>query len=987
MPPELANHSKFRILKELGRGGMGVVYKAENRFMEMTVALKVINKSLLDNPAALERFDREVRAAAKLVHPHIVRALDAERAGELRLLVMEFVEGASLFDVLKKKGPLPIPHACHYARQAALGLQHAHEQGMVHRDIKPHNLMLTPRGQVKILDFGLARLASEQKRGGGLTRTGDFMGTPDYVAPEQAMDASQADIRADIYSLGCTLYALLTGRPPFQEDSVVNLVLAHIQKEPVSLSQLRSDIPAELSAVVDRMLTKDPAQRFQTPLEVAQALAPFCKTSPKPAAQPLPASGEGAVSHDARTVLPGDTSQVQGLGTNAVKLPPRSDVAVTAAEKESPFADLASAPAPSPKKEKAGREAVRTTAAAWWQRPPIVAAVGAAILALAVGTWLLAGVIFRVETDKGTLVVEIKDPDVEARIKNGQLILSGPDGKVRYKLAPSERNQQIDAGPYKIRVEGADGLVLDTPEFTLRKGREVTVRVTLKQKGVKTDLPAKPDVPGKSAPPADPQGFVPLFNGKDLTGWKSLSTNKARWEVKDAVLSGSGDTGYLFNDGTSYENFHLRVEAMINDGGNSGVFFRAPFGPTTPQGHPAFSYEAQINITHKDPNKTGSLYLANKVAAGLPNTLTELDKWFTLEVIADGPHVVVRVNGKVTANFIDLAVGTRSGRIALQVLDAATVVQFRKIDIKELPPGDLRLQYPHGGGVFEQVKGNVWLERVGNGLLYWREHARNNDDDGGGTVRLNRKIENDKAAFMHITRGNGAWWNIQGTTRWTQGARGGWSVLPRTPPPAKSPAARIGEWVPLLNGKDLRGWETAGNKNVTWTCEDQALVGRSSAQPAGLLLSDRADYENFHLRLETRLSEGAYGSLFLRCGPPNDGTTGNKCYAIRIGASSGAPPLTGSLVLSAHLDEAVPLLLADAAKVTPEPGEWFVLEVIAEGNHLRVLIEGKTVVDYTDANKTFTVGRIGLVCRPNSVLRFRKIEIKELPPTKTTDGK
>ncbi len=179
-------------------------------------------------------------------------------------------------------------HACHYVRQAALGLQYAHEQGMVHRDIKPHNLMLTPKGQVKILDFGLARLASEQKGEGGLTRTGDFMGTPEYVAPEQATDARTADIRADIYSLGCTLYFLLTGRPPFQEGQAVQTILAHLRKEPTPLSQLRSDLPAELWPVAARMLAKDPAQRFQTPLEVAQALAPFCKAGSRSAVPPLP---------------------------------------------------------------------------------------------------------------------------------------------------------------------------------------------------------------------------------------------------------------------------------------------------------------------------------------------------------------------------------------------------------------------------------------------------------------------------------------------------------------------------------------------------------------------------------------------------------------------------------------------------------------------------------------------------------------------------
>jgi serine/threonine protein kinase len=288
LPPELANHPKFRIIRELGRGGMGVIYLAEHRVLEKPVALKVISPAVLDNPQALSRFQAEVKAAGKLDHQNIARAYDADQAGELHFLVMEFVEGQSLAQLLERKGQLPVTAACHCACQAALGLQHAFEKGMAHRDIKPQNLMLTPKGQVKVLDFGLARLRGERKRA-GLTQADSFMGTPEYVAPEQAADARQADTRADIYSLGCTLYALLAGRPPFQEDTVVKLVLAHIEQEPRPLHELRPDVPPELSAVVAKMLAKDPARRFQRPVEVAQALAPFTKPGAKPARPSPPA--------------------------------------------------------------------------------------------------------------------------------------------------------------------------------------------------------------------------------------------------------------------------------------------------------------------------------------------------------------------------------------------------------------------------------------------------------------------------------------------------------------------------------------------------------------------------------------------------------------------------------------------------------------------------------------------------------------------------
>ncbi len=277
LPPELLRHPKFRVLRELGRGRMGIVYLAEHRVMNRPVAIKVISNSLLaDNDAPL-RFQAEVRAAASLDHQNIVRAFDAERAGGLHLLIMEFVEGPDLATLLKRRGPLPLADACRYAQQAALGLQHAFERGMVHRDIKPQNLMLTSEGVFKILDFGLACARSRQAKGTRLTQQDSFMGTPEYVAPEQAIDAREADNRADTYSLGCTLYALLAGRPPFVEANAVKLVLAHIEKEPMPLRQVRPAVPEALAATVAKMMAKDPAQRYQTPLEAARALAPFCR--------------------------------------------------------------------------------------------------------------------------------------------------------------------------------------------------------------------------------------------------------------------------------------------------------------------------------------------------------------------------------------------------------------------------------------------------------------------------------------------------------------------------------------------------------------------------------------------------------------------------------------------------------------------------------------------------------------------------------------
>jgi len=289
VPPELVDHPRYRILEVLGSGGMGVVFKAEHRLMERTVALKVIAHQLVDNAAAVERFRQEVKAAARLTHPNIVTAYDAEQAGDVHFLVMAYVEGASLDRVLHQRGPLPVAEACLLVQQAAQGLQHAHEKGMVHRDIKPGNLLVRSADRsgpieadahrqaalVKIADFGLSRFASEAVAVETLTASGALVGTPDYIAPEQAMNPRLADIRADIYSLGCTLYHMLAGRPPFSSASVLQKLICHRESPVPPLAESRPDAPAELIRVVERMLAKSPVDRYQTPAAVAQALAPL----------------------------------------------------------------------------------------------------------------------------------------------------------------------------------------------------------------------------------------------------------------------------------------------------------------------------------------------------------------------------------------------------------------------------------------------------------------------------------------------------------------------------------------------------------------------------------------------------------------------------------------------------------------------------------------------------------------------------------------
>ncbi len=307
VPPDLAGHPDYEVIRELGRGGMGVVYLARNTLMGRMEVLKVVGGDLIRRPQVADRFLREIRAAARLYHPNIVTAYSALRLGDCLVLAMEYIDGLDLARLVKTKGPLPVADSCNHVHQAALGLQHAHEHSMVHRDIKPANLILSHKeGKtiVKVLDFGLAK-ASEGQVDTSLTRDGQMLGTPDYIAPEQIRDAQSADIRADIYSLGCTFYYLLSGGPPFGGANLWDLYQAHLSMDAAPLSSVRPGVPVELAALVAKMMAKEPADRFQTPGDVARALTRFLRDGSPGAAGTKPdASAAVPVSPAAEPTRP-----------------------------------------------------------------------------------------------------------------------------------------------------------------------------------------------------------------------------------------------------------------------------------------------------------------------------------------------------------------------------------------------------------------------------------------------------------------------------------------------------------------------------------------------------------------------------------------------------------------------------------------------------------------------------------------------------------
>ncbi|MBY0524212.1 MAG: SUMF1/EgtB/PvdO family nonheme iron enzyme [Gemmataceae bacterium] len=324
----------YLLLERLGGGVTGQVFKARHRTMNRVAAVKVIRPTLIARPEVVQRFEQEMQAISQLSHAHVVHAYDAgpvalakhlrEDSGnglnETYFLAMEFVEGTNLGQMVKESGPLPVVQACDYVRQAALGLQHIHQHGLVHRDLKPSNLVVTRTsgsksrsqsdsdfgffalefGVVKILDLGLAlwQHSSDEERTILLTKQESVLGTPDFMAPEQADDARTVDIRADLYSLGCTFFYLLTGQVPFPGGSFIEKVVRHRSAVPPRVEDLRRDVPAEFCAVAARLLAKSPADRYQVPAELADALARATGASSSSLAPPTVAIDEAATTID-----------------------------------------------------------------------------------------------------------------------------------------------------------------------------------------------------------------------------------------------------------------------------------------------------------------------------------------------------------------------------------------------------------------------------------------------------------------------------------------------------------------------------------------------------------------------------------------------------------------------------------------------------------------------------------------------------------------
>jgi serine/threonine protein kinase len=604
LPKALNDHPRYRVIDALGDGGMGTVYRAEHRLMDRPVALKVIRSDLLGNQALVERFRREVKSAARLAsHPNIVVAYDAEQAGETHMLVMEFVEGTDLARLVDRRGPLPVGEACEYARQAALGLQHAFEDGMFHRDIKPQNLMRTTRGQIKVLDFGLARFASEVGSRAEVTAEGMVLGSADYIAPEQIDNPHAADIRADIYSLGSTLYFLLAGHPPFADGSLIQKLMAHGEKTPRPLAELRADLPTELAQIVDRMMAKDPARRFQTPGEVAQALTPFFKQGSVAVREatpdisrvgpPLAKQGSAnAVSVPIRApteIAPG-TAPAARKPSDATRPGSILEGLIDLPETDPLFDMMLDTPRPAAGPELIPRgHSAQTTAVAkrrglgprgWW------VAAGVFLIGLFVA-W--AAVIFKIKTEHGVIVLENVPENAVVEV-DGDRVTVTPTGSEPITIAGQ-------AGKHVVVVKRGDDVLLGE-NVTFESGKQLNLTVRLEPReaprtgnadtddGASRSEDSKPRIPASAevstTSPTSPA--TPISKTDRARAWHRLMSRQgtkaegpapmACWTFESDAHDDIGTThGRLFDGASVREGrlcldgamAHLKTEPLSQD--------------------------------------------------------------------------------------------------------------------------------------------------------------------------------------------------------------------------------------------------------------------------------------------------------------------------------------------------------------------------------------------------------------------------------------
>jgi serine/threonine protein kinase len=670
-PDELGRLGPYRVLEVLGAGGMGVVFRAEDPMLQRLVALKAMLPGMAAVPNAKQRFLREARMAAAIRHDHVVAIYQVGEDRGVPWLAMEFLEGEPLDERLKREKALSVAEVVRIGQEVAEGLEAAHERGQIHRDIKPANIWLEgKRGRAKILDFGLARSAEGSSN---LTQSGAIVGTPAYMAPEQAQ-GKPVDHRGDLFSLGCVLYRMAAGRPAFQGADTISTLLAVATAHPPTPARVNPTVPVGLSDLITRMLAKAPGDRPTSAREVAETLERLSRPkAPKEAPPPRKAPPPN------RPTPPPPPKRPVSANPAPPKRPPAPGDTIPQAPP--PVAPRRATPAPSAEPPLAiqPKDVVRP-------RRSCAGLAATAVLLLGSLALVGGGIAFFLtygEPGHGTLALESDADDVQVRVSRAGEQVAVLDAKTNPEVS-------LAVGAYDLElIGGKEGQKLQSARVVLARGGREFAKVT-------TDSPTVPVPDGTAGapnggtavtkPPTPAPGFRSIFNGKDLAGWKVLPEYPGEWSVEDGLLVGRGTKpSGLFTTRGVYENFHFLIEAKINDGGRAGQFFRTGLGLAVgPKGKVKNldGYEAVISALPAPAKQTGSLEPKLHFQT---EPLVQPDQWFTQEVIADGDRLVVKVNGKTVTDVRDESLKFRRGHLALQALAPKSVLHVKRAEVKELP--------------------------------------------------------------------------------------------------------------------------------------------------------------------------------------------------------------------------------------------------------------------------------------------------------------
>ena len=941
----------YKILDKIGAGGMGQVFKAEHRRMERLVAIKILPPRATNSPEAIERFQREVKAAARLEHANIVTAHDADESQGVHFLVMQYVDGSDLASIVKGEGPLAVEGAVDYILQTARGLAYAHEQGIVHRDIKPANLLVDPQGTVKILDMGLARFddsVGAESAQAALTQSGQIMGTVDFMSPEQAEDTRQADFRSDIYSLGCTLFTLLAGKAIYGGDTIMRKLIGHREAAIPSICEARSDAPPALEAIFRQMVAKEPADRQASMNVVVAQLEQCLADQPRPTLRQTPPARRSSQSPSSGALSKQSVAVPMGI-ERPVSPPSVAPTVKHAANLAGPAPDATfvggntqigppSLPAgPAVVATPRHRQRKKQALPVW-----LLAVIGGVVTLLLLLT--VAGAIWfgsgdEAGNDDGGNLANMQNNTPAATVVDimaggpPQLVVATPSGDPRRDLLgeyvgkrkvdgatyENYAAQVYDVGNNKLRAaiypQGLPGQATANGKiaFTLdgiRRGETAVFQnerwlieagqMTLFDAGlgetITLDRVERRSVTLGAAPPPD----AIVWHGKGSLQAKS---------TPDGYLRVGATTKRMFQDLLLHVEFrvpHL-PEKSGQGRGNSGVFLQG-------------RYEVQIlDSFGVDPTNTSGAGLYG-VAAPQVNMCFPPLEWQTYDIEFKA------------ARFDAAGKKIRNARLTLR--HNGVLVHDRV----ELPDSTLGNQFPEGPS-----PGPVVLQ------------------DHGDDVR-----------FRNV-----------------------WAVESATGTAAETGANEPG-FVSIFDGRSLSGWD--GDPRIWAVGGEGAIIGRTTAETKATqntcLIWDGGPLDDFELRLKYRIDSGNSG---VQIRSQRSGNWVMAGYQIDIDAGN---TYTGGLY-----DEKGRGILATAGQkvvyqqdgsktvsgATSAAGQiativrsndWNDLHIVAQGDSIIVKINGVTTLEVSDhdqANKE-TAGLLGLQLHsgPPMTVQFKDIRLKRL---------